>query len=123
MGKEGETGYSPAWMTTRPPVSTSMLRMWRSSNRHTQEGGGVCDVGLYVYRLAVPEHGNVVDIECCLAAVGKGRTAGASYVQSQLAVTNTGVTVRNPVKPVSITASKSLVCPDGPCTASRTMGS
>ncbi len=77
---------------------------------HTYERGGVGDICRYVSPLAVPEHGNAVVRKGYLAAVSQGRPANAPVGQSH-SVAKAGVTVRNPVKPVSITAVISLVCP------------
>ena len=90
---------------------------------HTYERGGVGCVGIDVPGATVPEHGDAVNIEPRLSTVSQERPAYAVEGQPQLRHQRRG-RVREPLKPVSITASISLVCPAGPCrvrgmTASR----
>jgi len=89
---------------------------------HTYEGCGVGGVRLDVYRPAGPEHRDIVDVEWHFTAIGESCQTSASIAQPNSA-TNAGVTVRNPVKPVSTTASIALACPDGPCRSRVTIGS
>ena len=88
---------------------------------HTHQGRGVGGVCQDVPWLVVPEHGNVVDIEGHLAPVSKSSPASALKRQSQLRRQRRSYGQES--GPVSITASISLVCPDGPCTTRVTTGS
>ena len=72
--------------------------------------GGVC---LYVSRLTIPEYGHAVRGK--VISLPSARVARLVPRKSNPnSPASAGVTVRNPVKPVSITASMSRVCPAEP---------
>ena len=80
-GKEGETGYSPACMTTRPPVPNLDAQIMPVQEKQTHKRGAARRVGLDVPGLAVPEHGDVVNIEIDLSVACQKRLAHVSERQ------------------------------------------
>ena len=78
------TGVSLAWMTTRPPSSTSMYKLCLSSSSIPTSGVLPVASALICLGWPSPKNRNVVNVEVNLSIVGEKRLAHVCERQSQL---------------------------------------